>query len=102
MSTSYFSLRRVVASVTFSGTLQREDVVYSESRLGLKEREMLSASCRCCQENIPVERPRIWPECGHDFKGNGRDGIDAHWRAKHEQVMSYEAFWEGLCPEHKR
>lgn len=63
---------------------------------------MPSASCRCCQENIPVERPRICPECGHVFKGNGWDGIDAHWRSKHERVMSYEAFWNGLCHEHKR
>jgi hypothetical protein len=63
---------------------------------------MLSASCRCCQENITLERPRICPECGHVFKGNGWDGIDAHSRAKHEHVMPYEAFWESLCPEHRR
>jgi hypothetical protein len=63
---------------------------------------MPSASCRCCQENITLERPRICPECGHVFKGNGWDGIDAHWRAKHEHVMPYEAFWESLCPEHRR
>jgi len=61
---------------------------------------MPSDSCRCCQENIPLERPRVCPECGHVFKGNGWDGIDAHWRAKHEQIMPYEAFWDGLCPEH--
>jgi hypothetical protein len=23
-------------------------------------------------------------------------------RTKHEQVMPYEAFWEGPCSEHKR
>ncbi len=33
------------------------------------------------------------PECGHVFKGNGWDGIDAHWRAKHEDIMSYEQAW---------
>lgn len=63
---------------------------------------MPSASCRCCQKNVPAERPRVCPECGHVFKGNGWDGIDAHWRAKHEQVMSYENFWDGLCSEHRR
>jgi len=35
------------------------------------------------------------------FKGKGWDGIDAHWRAKHEDVMSYEEFWDSLCDEHK-
>jgi predicted amidophosphoribosyltransferase len=63
---------------------------------------MPATSCRCCQEDIPMERPRICPECGHVFKGNGWDGIDAHWRAKHERVMPYEAFWESLCQEHRR
>ena len=33
------------------------------------------------------------PECGHEFQGNGWDGIDAHWRAKHETVMRYEEAW---------
>jgi hypothetical protein len=66
------------------------------------ETDMPSASSRCCQESIPFERPGICPECGHVFKGNGWDGIDAHWRAKHERVMTYEALWDGLCQEHKR
>jgi hypothetical protein len=33
------------------------------------------------------------PECGHQFQGNGWDGIDAHWRAKHEKRMPYEEAW---------
>ena len=33
------------------------------------------------------------PECGHQFKGNGFDGIDAHWRSKHEDVMPYKEAW---------
>jgi hypothetical protein len=36
---------------------------------------------------------KVCPECGHEFKGNGFDGIDAHWRAKHEDVMPYEEAW---------
>lgn len=31
----------------------------------------------------------VCPECGHQFRGNGFDGIDAHWRAKHEHVMTH-------------
>ena len=33
------------------------------------------------------------PECHHVFKGNGWDGIDAHWRAKHEHIIPYEEAW---------
>ena len=39
------------------------------------------------------ESPKMCPECGHQFQGNGWDGIDAHWRAKHEHVMPYRAAW---------
>jgi len=35
----------------------------------------------------------VCPECGHRFRGNGFDGIDAHWRAKHEAVMPYSEAW---------
>jgi hypothetical protein len=37
--------------------------------------------------------PDICPECGHRFRGNGFDGIDAHWRAKHENRMPYKEAW---------
>jgi len=35
----------------------------------------------------------VCPECGHRFKGDGFGGIDAHWRAKHDDVMPYEEAW---------
>jgi hypothetical protein len=35
----------------------------------------------------------VCPECGHQFRGNGFDGIDAHWRAKHENLMPYGVAW---------
>jgi hypothetical protein len=35
----------------------------------------------------------VCPECRHQFKGNGFDGIDAHWRSKHEAVMPYKDAW---------
>jgi hypothetical protein len=37
---------------------------------------------------------RVCPECGHRFRGKGFDGIDAHWRSRHEDVMPYEKAWE--------
>jgi hypothetical protein len=36
---------------------------------------------------------KVCPECGHVFKGNGWDGVDAHWKSKHEAVMPYEKAW---------
>jgi hypothetical protein len=40
-----------------------------------------------------AELQKICPECGHTFRGNGFDGIDAHWRAKHEHLMPYKKAW---------
>ncbi len=57
--------------------------------------------CLCCKKEIPKERPRRCPRCGHVFQGIGWEGIDAHWRAKHEDVMTYEKFRASLCSEHK-
>lgn len=65
-----------------------------------KERNKMN--CLCCKKNINLERPRICPVCSHLFKGNGWDGIDAHWRSKHEDIMPYEDFWESLCDPHKK
>ena len=33
---------------------------------------------------------KLCPECGHVFRGSGWSGIDAHWRAHHEDIMPYE------------
>lgn len=57
--------------------------------------------CLCCENDIPKDRPRICPVCKHIFKGNGWDGIDAHWRANHEDLIEYEKFWKSLCLKHK-
>ncbi len=46
-----------------------------------------------------VADTKVCPECGHVFKGNGWDGIDAHWRSKHEDVMPYEEAWPLLRDE---
>jgi len=67
----------------------------------------MSTHCLCCkadQENIKDSEnklPRICPLCDHVFQGNGWNGIDAHWRSKHEKFMPYTEFWAGLCPAHK-
>jgi hypothetical protein len=36
---------------------------------------------------------KICPLCDHTFQGNGWDGIDAHWRSKHEDFIPYEGAW---------
>jgi hypothetical protein len=36
---------------------------------------------------------KVCPECGHEFKGNGWDGVDAHWKLRHAHVMSYDEAW---------
>ena len=36
---------------------------------------------------------KICTECGHVFKGSGWDGIDAHWKSKHENIMPYQSAW---------
>ncbi|MHC4250794.1 MAG: hypothetical protein ACYS9X_16840 [Planctomycetota bacterium] len=59
-------------------------------------------SCLCCRKGLRFDGPRRCPICGHEFQGNGWDGIDAHWRARHEDIMPYEEFWRTLCPRHRR
>jgi len=59
------------------------------------------ADCRCCEKKTPTQGARVCPECGHTFVGNGWDGIDAHWRAKHNKVMSYDEFRKGMCGPHR-
>lgn len=36
------------------------------------------------------------PECDREFRGKGWEGIDAHWKAKHQDVMSYEQAWPSI------
>ena len=39
---------------------------------------------------MPKRNPKLCPECNRAFNGKGWEGIDAHWRANHEDVMPYE------------
>jgi hypothetical protein len=63
--------------------------------------ESTANTCACCAAGQSFQRPRICPACSHVFRGNGWDGIDAHWRSRHEQQRSYESFWNSLCQRHK-
>lgn len=44
----------------------------------------MKLGCRCCEKGVLGGTPRTCPECSHVFRGNGWDGIDAHWRAHHK------------------
>jgi hypothetical protein len=57
--------------------------------------------CPSCRKGIPVDGRRQCPECAQVFRGPGWSGIDAHWRSRHSERMSYEEFWLSLCPAHR-
>jgi hypothetical protein len=58
-------------------------------------------TCAGCEAGTPTRGARVCPACGHQFRGNGWDGIDAHWRSKHESSQPYEEFFSTLCSEHR-
>lgn len=61
----------------------------------------MKTNCYCCAKKLPITKQKVCPECGHVFSGNGWDGIDAHWKAKHSKIMPYEKLWDGLCDAHR-
>lgn len=66
-----------------------------------QERRPSEKSCLACRKRLPKRgRPRC-PACGLAFKGRGWDGVDAHWKARHGDLMPYAAFWQALCPDHR-
>lgn len=56
--------------------------------------------CTCknevCETVWDILHNKVCPECGYIFSGKGWDGIDTHWRAHHENIMSYENAWKLL------
>ncbi len=44
-------------------------------------------------EFLGVLDKKSCPECRHIFQGNGWDGIDAHWRSHHDNIMPYDKAW---------
>ena len=63
---------------------------------------MATTECRCCVRGTPKTGQRKCPECGRTFLDNVWYGIARHWRARHEQVMTYEQFWASLCDDHRK
>lgn len=57
--------------------------------------------CLMCQRDLPATLPRRCPECDHVFAGKGWEGLDAHWKAHHLDLMSYETLWSSLCRDHR-
>ena len=64
------------------------------------DRLVRDAALRLLEYDEPVTEPiqaerirRVCPECGYRFRGNGWDGIDAHWRSQHEAILPYEMAW---------
>ncbi len=37
---------------------------------------------------------KICPECGHIFSKHGWEGIEAHWRSHHEDILNYADAWK--------
>ena len=57
--------------------------------------------CYCCLQDSSFELPRQCPapDCDHEF-ARAWGGIDAHWRANHEDIMPYGIFFSNLCRGH--
>jgi len=77
------------------------DVVCGPRCIELSEDQTMNGE-RSISIKLPAQSPatertataeNVCPECGHQFKGNGFDGIDAHWRANHEAIMPYRDAW---------
>lgn len=67
------------------------------------------AQCAWCEVELSSSRrlepgtPRECPSCDHLFRGAGWDGIDSHWKARHESAgLPYALFWAGIqgCAKH--
>ena len=61
----------------------------------------MAAKCLACAKQLPKRGRARCPPCGHVFRGSGWDGIEAHWKAKHQDVMPYKRFWGSLCAKHR-
>lgn len=95
--------KQVITSKEYEMILERGLVLDEDeqSKDNVGDAAEISSECLCCEKGLSTEGPKICPVCDHEFQGNGWDGIDAHWRAKHAGVMSYEQFWESLCDAHR-
>jgi hypothetical protein len=80
----------------FSAVLERLSLGgKSRDRGALGIAEFKAIARRVWPESKPVKERivHMCPECQHQFLGKGFDGIDAHWRSKHEEIMPYSEAW---------
>lgn len=66
--------------------LDIQGVASEEGRLALRIEKSV-------ERLLGRDQRRVCPECGHLFRGSGWDGIDSHWRARHESIMPYAEAW---------
>lgn len=50
-------------------------------------------SCTPVVDDMHRSGMKRCPECGYAFKGTGWGGMDAHWRARHADIMPYGLAW---------
>ncbi|MEY2428512.1 MAG: hypothetical protein QOJ40_1397 [Verrucomicrobiota bacterium] len=67
----------------------------------LKGNQPNQQECLGCQFKTPTKGLRVCPLCEEKFRGKDWAGIEGHWRARHEHIMSFEKFWDSLCPAHR-
>jgi pyruvate dehydrogenase complex dehydrogenase (E1) component len=72
---------------------QVDDFIQIALELGVNESDDALDSIMGRLDLKKKPEAKVCPECGHIFKGNGWDGVDAHWKSKHEAVMPYEDAW---------
>ena len=67
-----------------------------------KEKKSCNPNCPCWGKNIT--KPKVCPLCEHVFNGKGWEGIDAHYKAKHEKDtgVPYREWWGNMCDEHRK
>jgi hypothetical protein len=66
-----------------------------------KSKQSTSQACLGCRYQTPTKGLRVCPLCAHVFDGKGWEGMDMHWRARHEHIMTYQQFWDSLCAAHR-
>jgi hypothetical protein len=60
----------------------------------------LPKACVACEHGVPKRGRRRCPLCPRVFR-SGWEGVDAHWRARHEAELPYRKFWSSLCRAHR-
>jgi hypothetical protein len=83
------------------GDLLRQRIRNLEALVTPATKPSKQEGCLLCQRGLPEGTPRQCPECDHVFAGKGWEGLDAHWKANHLDVMPYERMWSLMCRPHR-